>query len=500
MAELHHVVWRGLAPVKAHLEAVGDEEEERRVLCAKDEAGRTVLDLVALQGDPWVWAWLHDRGRAASLSCAALHGPFAMHTAAAARALPLLALLRRDGLHAEMLHARDASGGSVLHAAAAGAALQVVAYLHSAGLLSVSDLEDDVSSSGYTPLQVVPQTCPTTRRLLAQWAQRGAPHVVSWHPRDVALPPVVAALVVLSLAKLPFLPYGVFALLLIVLFIVLSPFIHVHLFTLARPFRRAPAVTVAYATCLCLPYVLMFATGLATAPDVILVLGLLLAMVVTYWRTAFVNYPRALGGASDAAVTGIAAHVAEHGVLPDHAHAFCRSCLVVRPPRCKHDKISGRCVVDFDHFCIFMDAPIGRSNRADFVLFLLATTAAAVVFVYFFWFALPVVSDATAVDSDWLPFQPHFRQAPFAAIGLLFTFLFFLGVSTLLIGQLVLISLRLTTNEFVSSHRQPYSTYLSLPLVRGHYRVRSAYSEGFVRNWMHVLRGGNGAEGEGDSR
>merc|ERR1719201_707729 len=46
---------------------------------------------------------------------------------------------------------------------------------------------------------------------------------------------------------------------------------------------------------------------------------------------------------------------------------------VVRPPRAKHDSITDRTVLRFDHFCPWMNNAVGRNNYLYYISFLFAT-------------------------------------------------------------------------------------------------------------------------------
>jgi len=41
---------------------------------------------------------------------------------------------------------------------------------------------------------------------------------------------------------------------------------------------------------------------------------------------------------------------------------ICRTCGIVRPPRSSHDRKTDRCVLKFDHFCVFLGNTVGTSH------------------------------------------------------------------------------------------------------------------------------------------
>eukprot|EP00793_Prasinoderma_coloniale_P001738 PRCOL_00003543-RA len=72
---------------------------------------------------------------------------------------------------------------------------------------------------------------------------------------------------------------------------------------------------------------------------------------------------------------------------------LCPTCKVVKPPRAKHDSVTNRCVLEFDHYCPWTGAPVAKGNHRSFVTFLLLETTAMVV-------ALLVAIYAVCYDHD----------------------------------------------------------------------------------------------------
>ncbi|EFO61852.1 Zinc finger domain-containing protein [Giardia lamblia P15] len=56
----------------------------------------------------------------------------------------------------------------------------------------------------------------------------------------------------------------------------------------------------------------------------------------------------------------------------------CSTCMVLRPPRSHHCSVCSRCVLDFDHHCIWTNSCIGRNNLLWFNGFLLFTSVALI--------------------------------------------------------------------------------------------------------------------------
>ena len=64
-------------------------------------------------------------------------------------------------------------------------------------------------------------------------------------------------------------------------------------------------------------------------------------------------------------------------ILGPDGTLHCRTCESAKPPRCKHDSVTGECALKFDHFCPWVGNTIGYRNYKPFVLFVGYTAAAA---------------------------------------------------------------------------------------------------------------------------
>ncbi|XP_047951406.1 probable protein S-acyltransferase 14 [Salvia hispanica] len=52
---------------------------------------------------------------------------------------------------------------------------------------------------------------------------------------------------------------------------------------------------------------------------------------------------------------------------------FCRKCNQLKPPRCHHCSVCGRCVLKMDHHCVWVVNCVGALNYKNFLLFLFYT-------------------------------------------------------------------------------------------------------------------------------
>lgn len=56
--------------------------------------------------------------------------------------------------------------------------------------------------------------------------------------------------------------------------------------------------------------------------------------------------------------------------FPSPEPTFCEKCHIVRPPRCHHCSVCNRCVLQFDHHCVWVNQCIGYNNYRHFILML----------------------------------------------------------------------------------------------------------------------------------
>lgn len=54
--------------------------------------------------------------------------------------------------------------------------------------------------------------------------------------------------------------------------------------------------------------------------------------------------------------------------FPDPNPSFCKKCQAERPPRCHHCSVCRRCVLQFDHHCLWLNNCVGYGNHRSFVL------------------------------------------------------------------------------------------------------------------------------------
>lgn len=57
--------------------------------------------------------------------------------------------------------------------------------------------------------------------------------------------------------------------------------------------------------------------------------------------------------------------------FPDTKSTFCENCRIERPARSHHCRVCRRCILEFDHHCVWINNCVGMNNRRSFVLTLL---------------------------------------------------------------------------------------------------------------------------------
>lgn len=57
-------------------------------------------------------------------------------------------------------------------------------------------------------------------------------------------------------------------------------------------------------------------------------------------------------------------------IKPGVVYKYCKQCKSVKPPRAHHCSITGKCILEFDHFCPWVGQTVGYRNYRYFVLFM----------------------------------------------------------------------------------------------------------------------------------
>lgn len=81
-------------------------------------------------------------------------------------------------------------------------------------------------------------------------------------------------------------------------------------------------------------------------------------------------------------------------VFPDVEWTDCKHCGISRPPRCHHCSVCNRCILRFDHHCVWLNNCIGQNNYRSFLLTIFFLTTAC-------WYGVAML---------WLPFYEPLKE------------------------------------------------------------------------------------------
>mmetsp|Transcript_150828 Transcript_150828/g.484726 ORF Transcript_150828/g.484726 Transcript_150828/m.484726 type:complete len:588 (-) Transcript_150828:88-1851(-) len=139
----------------------------------------------------------------------------------------------------------------------------------------------------------------------------------------------------------------------------------------------------------------------------------------------------------------------------ENAPKLCSETWVIKPPRSKYCRETGRCIEEFDHFCGWLNCAIGRNNHRPFVVLALVEVTTQLLYVYL----------GACAALELVPVGPSYTEW-FLGVGagypLLLLVIFLQTCTAFLILNLVkfqanLIVWNYTTNECINAERYGYS-------------------------------------------
>lgn len=131
---------------------------------------------------------------------------------------------------------------------------------------------------------------------------------------------------------------------------------------------------------------------------------------------------------------------------------FCRKCNQLKPPRCHHCSVCGRCVLKMDHHCVWVVNCVGALNYKNFLLFLFYT------FLETSLVTLSLLPHFIAFFSDGeIPGTPGTLATTFLAFVL--NLAFALSVMGFLIMHISLVAANTTTIEAYEKKTSPKWRY-----------------------------------------
>ena len=147
----------------------------------------------------------------------------------------------------------------------------------------------------------------------------------------------------------------------------------------------------------------------------------------------------------------------DEAAFSEHKIPLCHTCHIAKPLRSKHCRVTGKCVLLFDHFCPFVGNTVGMYNYKWFYLFLLFMTLCYIGFFITFGIYM----------SRWSHFDTIlFVEACFFALP-------FIPCIGMLIYHTQLSMVNLTTNEHQNLHKYSYLM-----------NEQGRYGNPFFRGWL----------------
>lgn len=151
---------------------------------------------------------------------------------------------------------------------------------------------------------------------------------------------------------------------------------------------------------------------------------------------------------------------------------LCHTCHVARPLRSKHCRVSGKCVLMFDHYCPFVDNTVGLYNYRYFYLFLLAMTFGILSFI------VTLIIYARRYHAEYSTW-PVSTLLLGLEVGLCL-----MPVCGMALYHTQLSMVNLTTNEHINVRKYKYF----FPAVNGRRQYRNPWFKGWLGNLMDRLQ------------
>merc|ERR1712032_1668520 len=156
----------------------------------------------------------------------------------------------------------------------------------------------------------------------------------------------------------------------------------------------------------------------------------------------------------------------------DHAVDISRLCTttwVLKGLRTKYCVMTGACIEEFDHYCIWLNRAIGKRNHRLFIVLALCELLTQVAHLYLLW--------TLSLSGELIPYKT-FRSWILLLVTS-YPLLFIIGVAhsltapwivMLLVFQLQLVTKNLTTNEMLNARRCDHFWMTAPDGMSKHYR------------------------------
>jgi ribosomal protein L40E len=170
--------------------------------------------------------------------------------------------------------------------------------------------------------------------------------------------------------------------------------------------------------------------------------------------------------------------------------SVCYTCGVSRPNRSRHCRFTDKCVLEYDHYCYFLNKPIGKGNRKAFFFGLLVNFLAVWLFIVICW---SMVNDRVQASGFICTYvvrliKEFWKLEPELKICLLFSSCVAWYNFWYLVLALYSVANGLTIHEVVNRHRcrYLYEAYVSADdTVK--MRFRNPFTKGVLNNFLDFL-------------
>ena len=119
-------------------------------------------------------------------------------------------------------------------------------------------------------------------------------------------------------------------------------------------------------------------------------------------------------------------------IAPAVSYRYCKYCKCIKPPRSHHCSISGKCILNMDHFCPWMNNCVGYYNYRYFVLFLIYLSFGC---IYIMILTLPLFF---TLHRNRMTFMKSFSEETMIITSFTLALSAFISVSLLLIWHVYL--------------------------------------------------------------
>mmetsp|Transcript_15099 Transcript_15099/g.32534 ORF Transcript_15099/g.32534 Transcript_15099/m.32534 type:complete len:593 (+) Transcript_15099:460-2238(+) len=144
----------------------------------------------------------------------------------------------------------------------------------------------------------------------------------------------------------------------------------------------------------------------------------------------------------------------ESGTL-DYAPKLCSETWVVKPPRSKYCRETGRCIEEFDHFCGWLNCAIGKNNHRQFMVLAIVEVSTQLLYLYLGFTAAVELQPLGNSYTEWFLALAAFY--PLLVMNLMIQFFTALLILNLVKFQGTLVCWNYTANEFINAERYGFT-------------------------------------------